>query len=409
MLYGTCATAAATQAKVVACTDATSLYSGLAIEVKFTYANTYVSGATTLNVNSLGAKSIYTQSGVTVTSSTNQIIWAAGATIMFVYNGTGWVCQEPNTLYGTCSTAAATAAKAVTSAGAVIVKGTTIAVKFTYANTASTPTLTVASTVADSIYINGSTGIGPYWIAGQTVNFTWGGSAWYESSSPVYASTATVGNEAAENVYIDSDGVNCRSGTTVNSYFGASTVRLAEQAFQIAYDEDSLAATVTNYSGGALKSSASGTSISGGDIYMPGCTALHTASQTISSTSDTVITMGGYAGSSSYLYRSGNYVRKSATASMTPNCHVSGYATFYNTSSSTSYNACLSLYSGTSSTSMAAIVEAVETIPAYSYATISIPPVCQASTDTYYCLKAHVTSGASMTIAANEAAITVTY
>lgn len=177
--YGTCATSAATQAKVVTCANF-ALYSGARIQVTFTYANTYVSGAVTLNVNSTGAKTIYV--GKTATSSTNLLLWAAGAKMEFVYDGTGWILQNaPMPLYGTCSTGATTAAKAVTCADAVICKGTSISVKMSYATAVSTPTLNVGSTVARNIYALGNVlaANSPCnWVADSTQKFTFDGSAW---------------------------------------------------------------------------------------------------------------------------------------------------------------------------------------------------------------------------------------
>lgn len=81
---GTCATAAATAAKVVVCAEYTQLSVGSRITVKFTYANT--AATATLNVNSTGAKSIVWGGSTSVASS-----WAAGETCLFAYDGTNWV------------------------------------------------------------------------------------------------------------------------------------------------------------------------------------------------------------------------------------------------------------------------------------------------------------------------------
>lgn len=56
------------------------------------------------------------------------------------------------TRIGTCSTASATAEKAVTLSGFVLATGVTIQVTFTNANTATTPTLNVNGTGAKPIY-----------------------------------------------------------------------------------------------------------------------------------------------------------------------------------------------------------------------------------------------------------------
>lgn len=78
--YGTCSTAAATVAKVVAATDFV-LETGAKVIVKFTVTNTAASP--TLNVNSTGAKPIYYR-GSAISAS----YLAANRTYTFVYNGT---------------------------------------------------------------------------------------------------------------------------------------------------------------------------------------------------------------------------------------------------------------------------------------------------------------------------------
>lgn len=84
--YGTCSTAAATREKDVSITGITTLEVGLQITVKFTNAQTY-DGAPTLDLNSLGAKTIrHTSSGQTV-----RYEWVAGEVLNLVYDGTHWV------------------------------------------------------------------------------------------------------------------------------------------------------------------------------------------------------------------------------------------------------------------------------------------------------------------------------
>lgn len=84
LFYATCATAAATTAKVATCSGFT-LTTGAVVAVKFTYTNTAASP--TLNVNSTGAKSIaaYGTTALPINA------WAAGATVVFVYDGTQWI------------------------------------------------------------------------------------------------------------------------------------------------------------------------------------------------------------------------------------------------------------------------------------------------------------------------------
>ena len=91
MLYGTCATAAATAAKVVTCADFSKLETGVTIHVKFTYSNT--ASNATLNVNSTGAKNLCCY-GTTRVGTTEKTSWKAGAVVSFTYDGTSWVMND---------------------------------------------------------------------------------------------------------------------------------------------------------------------------------------------------------------------------------------------------------------------------------------------------------------------------
>lgn len=89
-LYGTCATAAATAAKVVTCANFDHLLEGVTIHVKFTYNNT--SSAPTMNVNGTGAKNIV--GGGTVGGVTYVPEWHANRVVSFTYDGTNWVMND---------------------------------------------------------------------------------------------------------------------------------------------------------------------------------------------------------------------------------------------------------------------------------------------------------------------------
>ena len=84
--------------------------------------------------------------------------------------------------FGTCSTAAATAAKTVsiTTGTFALEAGATIAVKFTNANTANSPTLAVNSTAAKNIFVNGAqiTSGGNKALLKGTVVFIYDGTQW---------------------------------------------------------------------------------------------------------------------------------------------------------------------------------------------------------------------------------------
>ena len=72
----------------------------------------------------------------------------------------------------TCSTVSSTAAKTVSATGFALVTGGAFKVKFTYANTTSSPTLNINSTGAKAIVYNGAAaGADNSWSAGEVVEF----------------------------------------------------------------------------------------------------------------------------------------------------------------------------------------------------------------------------------------------
>ena len=141
---------------------------------------------------------------------------------------TGTAGKDGQMLYATCDTAAGTAAKVASLAvGTLSLKaGATVAVKFTYANTASSPTLNIAGTGAKAMYIQGVRDV--YWTDGATVTFTYDGINWRVASEPVYAPTATIGNAAGFNVFIDGTSVQVRKGTEELASFKGDEIRLGE-------------------------------------------------------------------------------------------------------------------------------------------------------------------------------------
>lgn len=138
--------------------------------------------------------------------------------------------------YGVCSTAAGTAAKAVTINGITsLVTGLTIAVKFSNNNTAASPTLQVNSLTAKPIYQHGTTPAGTDdattgWYAGAVVILAYDGTGWVMSkgvnnaldagdvvydNQETYAS-GTVGKEVSDlngaiTVYIENGNTSTRA------------------------------------------------------------------------------------------------------------------------------------------------------------------------------------------------------
>lgn len=87
--YAVCSTSASTAAKTASIANF-KLVTGATVKIKFTYAHTS-SSAATLNVNSTGAKTIYTHSGTSNVSVTSSHSWRAGEIVEFVYDGSYWV------------------------------------------------------------------------------------------------------------------------------------------------------------------------------------------------------------------------------------------------------------------------------------------------------------------------------
>lgn len=92
--------------------------------------------------------------------------------------------------YGTCSTAAATAAKVVSCTGFSLVTGAKIDVKFTVTNTAANPTLNVNNTGAKAIYYRGSAISAGYLAANRTYSFRYNGTQ-YELVGDINTDTNT--------------------------------------------------------------------------------------------------------------------------------------------------------------------------------------------------------------------------
>lgn len=82
--YTTCATAAATAAKVATLTTF-ALETGAQVRIKFTYANSVANP--TLNINGTGAKAIFWRGAALASTQ----YWAAGQILDFIYDGTNWV------------------------------------------------------------------------------------------------------------------------------------------------------------------------------------------------------------------------------------------------------------------------------------------------------------------------------
>lgn len=153
----------------------------------------------------------------------------ASGSITLVRVDDGAAGADGQMLYATCGTASATVAKvAMLAAGKLTLKaGATVAVRFTYANNAASPTLNVGGTGAKAIYTQGVRYA--YWEAGATVVFTYDGTYWRVASEPVYANTATIGNPGGFNIYMDGDSVDIRNKSDMLARFGIGQLQFSDR------------------------------------------------------------------------------------------------------------------------------------------------------------------------------------
>ena len=162
---GTCSTDAGEAIKVVSCAGFT-LETGAVIDVYNTTAQTYA-GLLYLNVNDTGLKVINV--GEYNTGETNQLLWTAKSTVTYVYDGSYWnVANYTAEMFGSCATAAGTAAKTASIGPCVLFKGTMLNLAMSYRNTASSPTLNVSSLGAKAIYYGADTMARPTVSNGQS-------------------------------------------------------------------------------------------------------------------------------------------------------------------------------------------------------------------------------------------------
>ena len=122
-----------------------------------------------------------------------------------VARGIASVDKKVSATYGTCATAADTVAKAVTLEDFVLFKGAQISVYFTYANTASAPTLNVNGTGAAAIWARGAAITSVYyWAARSTHHFTYDGTHWVlENAESQEEAFKRLTNGETQGIYLD--------------------------------------------------------------------------------------------------------------------------------------------------------------------------------------------------------------
>lgn len=124
------------------------------------------------------------------------------------------------THYGTCSTAAGTAAKTVACTSFTLVTGSRIVIKFTVTNTAASPTLNVNSTGAKAIQYRGAAITAGYLAANRTYEFVYDGTNYQlvgdiDTNTTYSAGTAALieaGTDTANRVWSAKILADCISG-----------------------------------------------------------------------------------------------------------------------------------------------------------------------------------------------------
>ena len=174
-------------------------------------------------------------------------------------NGMSVQGDANRTNYGTCSTAAATAAKTVDCTGFELVTGAEITVKFTVDNAAANPTLNVNGTRARPIFYRGNPIATGYLAAGRVYTFRYDG-ARYELVGDVNTDTDTKVTQAVTTANAEYPLLLGPNGQTTNvtttAYFD-SGVTLNPSTNTIAANISGSAAKVTN----ALTVKANGTQL----------------------------------------------------------------------------------------------------------------------------------------------------
>ena len=143
-----------------------------------------------------GSLATYTKASV----GTEYQVSAANQWITTRYiNGMGVNGTGNRVNYGTCSTAAGTAAKTVACTGYSLQTGGEITVKFTVTNTASSPTLNVNSTGAKAIYYKGVAIPAEYLEANRTCTFRYNGTQYELVGDAITSALSTTETAPVQN------------------------------------------------------------------------------------------------------------------------------------------------------------------------------------------------------------------
>ena len=230
--YGVCDTAAGTAAKTVTISGFPStLTAGQRVTIKFTNKNS--ASSPTLNVNGLGAYSLYRYGTTTVSTTDGTSGWHAGAVVSFTFDGTNWVRDYwYNTTYSnvslghgyaTCGTAASTTAKTASLSSYSLTTGGIVSVKFTYDVPASA-TLNINSKGAKAIYYRGSAITAGVIKASDTATFMYNGTYYHLISIDPSSGTISFKNTSNTTVsYNGSSDIDLTGGV----YYAATAGKLS--------------------------------------------------------------------------------------------------------------------------------------------------------------------------------------
>lgn len=172
--------------------------------------------------------------------------------------GDGVIHLIASTAYGTCTTAAATAAKVATiqdSQAFTLFTGVTVHIKFTYINSAANPTLNVNNTGAKPLVRYGTTVTGTSdtqsWYAGSIVSFTYDGTSWIQNDYKYNTNTtysALSQSEAWTGTATTSRVITAANLKSILSNLGGTNLTLTHDATNgIVLNHDASGATAGSY------------------------------------------------------------------------------------------------------------------------------------------------------------------
>ena len=180
VFYCTCDSSQTTTVKNVVCPNSISkLVKGTFFYVKFNNKST-ATNSVSLKINNLTQKTVI-NNGETGVTSLSRFRWAAGTTILFVYDGNYFIpVNYPKYYQVDCSTESDNIAKTCQISNFVLCQGTKVTIRFLNSNTQNNPTLNISETGPISIYANNNklAGENAHWNEDSVLSFTYSGTSW---------------------------------------------------------------------------------------------------------------------------------------------------------------------------------------------------------------------------------------